>query len=65
MNTMFEDMAKMPATWLSGKGEEASVVMSSRVRLARNIAGCKYPPSADSETAHRIEIGSASCRERV
>ncbi len=51
---MFEDMAKMPATWLSGKGEEASVVMSSRVRLARNIAGCKYPPSADSETAHRI-----------
>lgn len=51
---MFEEMAKVPAAWLSGKGEEATVVMSSRVRLARNIAGCKYPPSADSETANRI-----------
>lgn len=51
---MFEDMAKTPAVWLSGKGEEASVVLSSRVRLARNIAGCKYPPSADLETKNRI-----------
>lgn len=51
---MFEDMARIPATWLSGKGEEASAVMSSRVRLARNIAGCKYPPSADTDTGNRI-----------
>lgn len=51
---MFDELAKSPAVWLSGKGEEASVVLSSRVRLARNIAGCKYPPSADSETANRI-----------
>jgi protein arginine kinase len=51
---MFEDMAKSPAVWLSGEGEDSSVVLSSRVRLARNIAGCKYPPSAESETANRI-----------
>nr|HPI33533.1 ATP--guanido phosphotransferase [candidate division Zixibacteria bacterium] len=51
---MFEDMVKSPAVWLSGKGEESAAVLSSRVRLARNIAGCKYPPSADSETGTRI-----------
>ncbi|MEW5993675.1 MAG: ATP--guanido phosphotransferase, partial [Candidatus Zixiibacteriota bacterium] len=51
---MFEEMAKLPAKWLSGKGEEALVVLSSRVRLARNVAGCKFPTSADSETKNRV-----------
>jgi len=54
LGTMFEDMAKSPAIWLSGKGEEALVVLSSRARLARNVAGCKFPTSADSETKKRI-----------
>jgi protein arginine kinase len=51
---MFEEMAKSSAAWLSGKGEEAPVVLSSRVRLARNIAGCNYPSSADAETKKRV-----------
>ena len=51
---MFETMAKSPATWLSGKGEESMVVLSTRVRLARNVAGCRFPTSADSETKRRI-----------
>ena len=51
---MFENMAKKPAAWLSGKGEESLVVLSTRVRLARNVAGCKYPTSADSDTRQRI-----------
>ncbi len=51
---MFEDIAKSPATWLSGNGEDALVVLSSRVRLARNVAGCKYPVSADLETKKRV-----------
>lgn len=51
---MFEEMAKSPAAWLSGEGEEALVVLSTRVRLARNIAGCSYPSSADSETKDRV-----------
>jgi protein arginine kinase len=51
---MFEDMAKSPAAWLSGTGDEALVVLSSRVRLARNVAGCTYPSSADLETRKRI-----------
>ena len=54
MPVMFEEMAKSPAAWLSGRGEEALVVLSSRARLARNVAGCKYPLSADSDTKKRI-----------
>ncbi len=51
---MFDSMAKSPAVWLSGHGEEATVVLSTRVRLARNIAGCNFPPAADCETKNRI-----------
>ncbi len=51
---MFEEMAKSPAAWLSGTGAEAVVVLSSRVRLARNVAGCCFPTSADSETKKRV-----------
>lgn len=54
MSTPFDMMAKQPAAWLSGKGEDALVVLSTRVRLARNVAGCHYPPSADSEMRKRI-----------
>lgn len=51
---MFEEMARVPAAWLSGTGDDAMVVLSTRVRLARNVAGCKFPTSADSETRNRI-----------
>lgn len=51
---MFEDMAKSPAAWLSGQGEEALVVLSTRVRLARNVAGCRYPTTADTDTRKRV-----------
>ena len=51
---MFEQMARKTSTWLSGKGEEALVVLSTRVRLARNIAGCNFPGAADAETKKRI-----------
>ncbi len=51
---MFEKMAESPAHWLSGKGEEALVVLSTRIRLARNVAGCRYPTTADTDTRKRI-----------
>lgn len=51
---MFDSMSKSPAAWLSGHGEEALVVLSTRVRLARNVAGSQFPPSADDDTRKRI-----------
>jgi len=61
---MFEQMAKNPAAWLSGKGNESLVVLSTRVRLARNIAGCLYPGSANTETKQRVVSYFDSVRER-
>jgi protein arginine kinase len=51
---MFEEMAKRPAGWLSGDGEESSVVLSTRIRLARNIVGFKFPNSADPKTREKL-----------
>ena len=33
----FDDMVNMPAEWLNGEGEESEILLSSRVRLARNL----------------------------
>jgi protein arginine kinase len=51
---MFEDMAGNLTGWLSGQGEESMVVLSTRVRLARNLAGCIYPSAADSATREKV-----------
>lgn len=32
--------------WLDGSGEHPSIVLSSRVRMARNVAGYAFPPRA-------------------
>jgi protein arginine kinase len=51
---MFETMVKKPAGWIDGEGEESSVVLSSRIRLARNIAGIKFPNSAEPEIREKL-----------
>jgi len=51
---MFEQMAVKIAGWLSGEGNEASVVLSTRVRLARNISEMNFPTSADMATRHKV-----------
>ncbi len=61
---MFEDMAKSPAAWLSGEGNESTVVLSTRVRLARNIAGCRFPESAEEDTRKRVINYFDSCLAR-
>lgn len=54
MSIMFEEMAKSPAAWLISAGKESMVVLSTRVRIARNIAGCQFPESASKETKKRV-----------
>jgi protein arginine kinase len=51
---MFEEMAKKPAVWLSGEGSNSQVVLSSRVRLARNIANSPFPSRADTDKRESI-----------
>jgi protein arginine kinase len=51
---MFEDIAKRPAVWLSGEGADSQMVLSSRVRLARNISNCPFPSKADTDSREKI-----------
>jgi len=51
---MFEDMAKRPATWITGDVPDSEIVLSSRIRFARNITDFKFPPSADTDTRDKI-----------
>jgi protein arginine kinase len=40
--------------WMEGSGPEADVVISSRVRLARNAAGVPFPHRMSAEQAERV-----------
>ncbi|GAB4517971.1 MAG: protein arginine kinase [Phycisphaerales bacterium] len=42
------------AEWLRGEGEGHDVVLSSRVRLARNFAGFNFPGRASDEDRERV-----------
>ena len=45
--------ASLPA-WFDGKGPEGDVVISTRVRLARNLAGHKFPARASAREKQKI-----------
>lgn len=51
-----------PTEWLRGQGEGADVAMSSRVRLARNLAGFPFVPKMKAE--ERSEVLDL-CRRRI
>ena len=51
---MFDEMVKKEAEWLSGEGKNSDIVLSSRVRLARNITGIPFPAVADTDTRQKI-----------
>ncbi|MCK8825821.1 protein arginine kinase [Fuchsiella alkaliacetigena] len=40
--------------WMRGAGPDSDVVISSRIRLARNIMGIPFPKSADSEDSKHV-----------
>lgn len=51
---MFDTLTGKTGSWLAAEGAESAVVLSSRVRLARNIKGFTYPPYADKDTSEKI-----------
>ncbi|MBI1191360.1 MAG: ATP--guanido phosphotransferase [Tepidisphaera sp.] len=51
-----------PPEWLKGEGEASDVVLSSRVRLARNLAGVPFSPkSGPKDRARSLEL----CRDQI
>jgi len=49
VNSDFDAMVKRPPTWLDGSGADSEIVMSSRVRVARNVAGHRFSHYCDGE----------------
>lgn len=49
-----EEMARTASPWLEGRGEHARSVLSSRVRLARNVAGVPFAHRAKAEDLQRV-----------
>jgi protein arginine kinase len=61
-NLPFNKMLKHPAAWLDGSGEESEIVLSSRIRLARNLDGHRFTHHAEGEELGEIlsKVRSAS-----
>jgi len=50
-----DDLVKSLPVWLNPGGPEADTVISSRLRLARNLADMPYAHRVDTDTLHEIE----------
>jgi len=50
----FNDLINQTSEWLKGTGAESDIVISSRIRLARNIKGLKFVDWSDPETKERV-----------
>jgi protein arginine kinase len=54
MTPDLDAMVKEPGRWLSGGGDEQEIVMSSRVRIARNLSGHRFTHHCDNEELSEI-----------
>ncbi|UCG53311.1 MAG: protein arginine kinase [Candidatus Latescibacterota bacterium] len=44
-----KDMLKTPGQWLNGSGEESEIILSSRIRIARNLETRRFTHNAPNE----------------
>jgi protein arginine kinase len=50
-----ESLTRTSGEWLRGTGPDSDIVISSRIRLARNLADFPFPPRADDEVRAEVE----------
>ena len=58
----FDDLAGRQVRWLDGSGDRSSMVISSRVRLARNLSALPFPHRATP--VHRKQVIDAVLTQR-
>ncbi len=46
---ILDDLMKKPGAWISGEGPESDIVISGRIRLARNLNGFRFIAKMDGE----------------
>ncbi len=51
----FESMVGQPSSWLDASGPRSDVVVSTRVRLARNLMGHPFPARASIDDLAAVE----------
>jgi len=54
-DSIIDEILQQPGEWLRGVGPESDIVISTRIRLARNLAGHPFPPSAKPADRARVE----------
>lgn len=54
METLHDAITQTPAAWARGCGDDEDVVVSSRVRLARNFAAQRFPLKQEREEAMQV-----------
>lgn len=58
------DLIDQPSPWLSGEGPQSHMVMSTRIRLARNLAGVPFTHRAQEEQLSGIVLSVSGAAER-
>ncbi len=57
MSAPIDEVARQPGEWLRGEGPLRDIVISTRIRLARNISG--FPFLSRATVDQRVDIGTA------
>lgn len=52
--SLLDKLSRKSAPWLNGEGPDSFAVLSSRIRLARNISDFPFPSAADTESREKI-----------
>jgi len=65
INVSLDELVHQTGEWLRGSGERSDIVISSRIRLARNLEGISFPqwatkPQRSEARAHATEAVKAS-----
>ncbi|MEE9552893.1 MAG: protein arginine kinase, partial [candidate division Zixibacteria bacterium] len=64
-DNLIDNMSAAPAPWLSGEGPESFAVLSSRIRLARNLQEFPFPPAADIDAREKLVEFISAAFEKV
>ncbi|HTK30567.1 MAG TPA: protein arginine kinase [Candidatus Saccharimonadaceae bacterium] len=60
----FEDLMTRPSPWLSGEGPQADLVLSTRIRLARNLASVPFTHRAREEQLQGVLLSVSGAAQR-
>ena len=54
MNDSIDQLLRSPVSFLADSGPEEDIALSSRIRLARNLAGRPFPAAASLESRQEV-----------